>query len=159
MQHWSVRVATVFAIGGPAHSFPPFFLFQRETFSFLDGLTISCITINWTDEQQTASVFSKQWKLTPPHDCKIAFSFQRRWLINSLIGNHQCMYISIVHALTISSFCFSCSCGRSYKKGVGYGMEMDSYKSQISDGVLVQKTTSYKLVSQIACVSVSFFWY
>jgi hypothetical protein len=40
-----------------------------------------------------------------------------------------------------------------------YGMEMDSYKSQILDGVLVQKMKSYEPVSQIACVSVSFFWY
>ncbi len=37
-------------------------------------------------------------------------------------------------------------------------MEMDSYKSQILDGVLMgsgTKTKSYKPVSQIACVSVS----
>ncbi len=42
------------------------------------------------------------------------------------------------------------------------GMEMDSYKSQISDGVLMgsgTKTKSYEPVSQIACVRVSMFWY
>ncbi len=45
----------------------------------------------------------------------------------------------------------------------GYGMEMDSYKSQISDGVMMglagTKMKSYKPVSQIACASVSFFLY
>ncbi len=47
-------------------------------------------------------------------------------------------------------------------EGVGYGMEMDSYKSQILDSVLMSsgtKTKLYKLVSQIACVSVSIFLY
>jgi hypothetical protein len=45
--------------------------------------------------------------------------------------------------------------------GVGYGMEMDSYKSQILDGVLMgsgTKTKLYKPVSQIACASVSIFF-
>jgi hypothetical protein len=37
-----------------------------------------------------------------------------------------------------------------------YGMEMDSYKSQILDGVLVQEQKKYEPVSQIACVSVTF---
>jgi hypothetical protein len=55
-------------------------------------------------------------EISPPHDCKIPFSFQQRWLINSLIGNRQCTYYLIVRALTISIFCFSCSLGRSYKK-------------------------------------------
>jgi hypothetical protein len=40
----------------------------------------------------------------------------RCWWINSLIGNHQCMYNLIVRALTISNFGFSCSFGHSYKK-------------------------------------------
>ncbi len=42
------------------------------------------------------------------------------------------------------------------------GIEMDLYKSQISDGVLMgsgTKTKSYKPVSQIACVSVSIVCY
>jgi hypothetical protein len=40
--------------------------------------------------------------------------------------------------------------------GVGYGMEMDSYKSQILDGVLVRtKMKFYEPLSQIACVGVS----
>jgi hypothetical protein len=103
-------------VGGLAHLFPPFFLFWQEIFTFLDGLTVSCVTINRTDKQQTASNFSTPWKSPPPHDCKIAFSFQRRLLINSLIGNSQCTYFSIVRALTISNLCFSCSCGRPYKK-------------------------------------------
>ncbi len=45
------------------------------------------------------------------------------------------------------------------ERGWLYGMEMDSYKSRILDGVLVQKQKSYEPVSQIACVSVSIFWY
>ncbi len=46
------------------------------------------------------------------------------------------------------------------QKGVGFGMEMDSYKSQILDGVLMgsgTKTSSFEPVSQIACVSVLIF--
>ncbi len=60
--------------------------------------------------------FFDTMKIAPPHDCEIAFSFQWRWLLNSLISDCQCMYFSIVRALKISNFCFSCSCGRSYKK-------------------------------------------
>ncbi len=37
-------------------------------------------------------------EIAPPPNCKIAFSFQQRWLINSLIGNCQCTYFSIVSA-------------------------------------------------------------
>jgi hypothetical protein len=54
--------------------------------------------------------------IAPHHDHKIAFSFQRCWLLNSLISDRQCTYFSIVRALTISNFCFCCSCGGSYKK-------------------------------------------
>jgi hypothetical protein len=60
--------------------------------------------------------FFDTMKIAPPHDREISFSFQRHWLLNSLISNCQCTYFSIVRALTISIFCFSCSCGRSYKK-------------------------------------------
>jgi hypothetical protein len=45
--------------------------------------------------------------------------------------------------------------------GVGYGMEMDSHKSRILDGVLMgsgTKTKLYEPVSQIACVIVSIFF-
>ncbi len=55
-------------------------------------------------------------EIAPPHDRKIAFSFHQRWLLNSWISNRQCMYFSIVRALMISNFCFSCSCGHSCKK-------------------------------------------
>jgi hypothetical protein len=102
--------------GGTAHLFPPFFCFGGKHFPFLDGLTVSHLTKNWTGKQQTASDFSTPWTLPPPHDCKIPFSFQWRWCINSLIGNCQCTYYLIVRALTISIFCFSCSLGHSHKK-------------------------------------------
>ncbi len=48
------------------------------------------------------------------------------------------------------------------KQGWLSGLEMDSYKSQILDGVLMgsgTKTKSYEPVSQIECISVSIFWY
>jgi hypothetical protein len=99
-----------------AHSFPPFFLFRQEAVDVLAGTSSFCTSKNWTDEKQTASNFLTPWKLPPPHDHEIAFSFQRCCLNNTLIGNHQCTYYSIVCALTISKFCFSCSFGRSYKK-------------------------------------------
>jgi hypothetical protein len=57
---------SILKVGGPAHLFPPFFWFWREIFSFLDGLTVSHVTINQTDQQQTASNFSTPWKLPPP---------------------------------------------------------------------------------------------
>jgi hypothetical protein len=44
---------------------PSFFLFRREICSFLDGLTVSCITKNRTGEQQTASNFLTPWKSPP----------------------------------------------------------------------------------------------
>jgi hypothetical protein len=103
-------------VGGPSHSLPQFFWFRQDFFSFLDSLTVFCVTKNQTDKQKTASNFSTPWKSPPPHDHKDVFSFQQPCLINSLIGNCQCMYFSIVRALTILIFCFSCSCGRSYKK-------------------------------------------
>jgi hypothetical protein len=55
-------------------------------------------------------------EIAPPHDCNILIYFQQRWLINSLMGNPQCMHYLIVHALMISNFCFSYSFGRSYEK-------------------------------------------
>jgi hypothetical protein len=49
-----------------------------------------------------------------------------------------------------------------WKRGWLSGMEVDSDKSRILDGVLMgsgTKANSYELVSQIACISVSIFWY
>ncbi len=103
---------------GPAHSFPPFILFWWAIFPFLDGLRVSCVTKNWTIEQQTASNFFTQWKSPLPHERDIVSSFQQHCLINSLIGNCQCMYFSIVHALMISNFCFPCGFGGSYVKKI-----------------------------------------
>ncbi len=102
-------------VRGSGQFIPSIFLFWRETFSVPDCLTASCVTKNQTDKQQTASIFLTPWKL-PPHDCKIPFSFQQRWRINSLIGDCQCMNYLIICALTISNLGFSCSFGHSYKK-------------------------------------------
>ncbi len=100
-------------VGGPAHSFLSFFLFWWEAD---DNFLFWPDARNWTDQHQTAAKFLTPWKSPPPHDCEIAFSFQRPWLLNLLISDRQCTYFSIVCALTISNFCFCCSCYHSYKK-------------------------------------------
>jgi hypothetical protein len=55
-------------IGGPAHSFPSFFLFWREAdeiFLFWPDAR------NWTDQHQTAADFSTPWKSPPPMIAKL----------------------------------------------------------------------------------------
>jgi hypothetical protein len=103
-------------IGGPAHSFPSFFLFwweAEENFLFWPSPNSFFPT---NRPAPNSRQFFDTMEIAPPHDREIAFSFQRRWLLNSLISDHQCTYFLIVRALTISNFCFSCSCGRSYEK-------------------------------------------
>ncbi len=52
----------------------------------------------------------------------------------------HCVYIERVYCIGWDGcFVLEVSLASPWKLGVGYGMEMDSYKSQILDGVLVQK--------------------
>jgi hypothetical protein len=60
-------------LGGPARSFPPFFLVRQEIFSLSDGLTVS-------HTGQTSFRFFDTMEIAPPHDREIAFSFKRRLL-------------------------------------------------------------------------------
>ncbi len=91
---------------------------------FFFGRSNSILHYQKPDRRATNSFqFFDTLEIAPPHDHKIAFSFQRHLLINSLIGNHQCTYYSIERALTISNFYFSCSCGRSYKTLATRGLE------------------------------------
>jgi hypothetical protein len=113
LQHCKVPLLL---LGDLALFVPAIFLFWQETFSF-SGWPNSISPNQKLDRQATNSFqFLDTMEIAPPHDCKILFSFQRRWLINSLIGDCQCTYYLIVRALTISIFCFSCSLGHSYKK-------------------------------------------
>jgi hypothetical protein len=63
--------------------------------------------------------------IAPPPLLQVVFPFQQRCMINSLIGKCQCTYCSIVRALRISNFGFSCSCGCSYEKNIFFREVVD----------------------------------
>jgi hypothetical protein len=78
------------------------------------------------------------------------------------------MFLHVLLVLGVSQVCQNYEYGpegtniQKIKNGVDYGMEMDSYKSRILDGVLMRsgtKTKTHELVSQIASVNASIFLY
>ncbi len=91
------------------------FLFWWETFfvpAVLVGNSLFWTCKNWTESNKQHPTFWHHENCPPPMVAKIPISFQRRWLINSIIGNCQCT----LRALTISNICFLCSFDHSYKK-------------------------------------------
>ncbi len=94
-------------VGGPAHSFPPFFSGAPLFPFFCSGGNRKHPK---TDRQQAKSSkersFFCQDDNPPPHRRYFPIDLQQRWSINRKIGVRQCTYYLIVRALTVAVLLF-----------------------------------------------------
>jgi hypothetical protein len=94
-------------LGGPVHSFPPFFFSGAPLFQFFLFWRELRTPKNRLDRRQTKrGPFFAKMIIPPPHHRDFPIDLQQRWSINRKIGDRQCTYYSIVRALTVAVLLF-----------------------------------------------------
>jgi hypothetical protein len=99
----SEDIATTVIVGGPVQVFSPIYIY----FWAGDLIFRRAKTPQKTDRRRTKrGQFFDTMRITPSHHHDFTIDLQQCWSINRKIGNRQCTYYLIVHALTVTDCCF-----------------------------------------------------